>query len=612
MKKSNKAITLLGLCCISLSGIAAINNSEKIHIIKQGDSLFSLAKQYQVTVNELIKWNNINNVDELHLGQKIIIKKANDSTLKIQAEQALTAKKYTLAIKLLTKLYQQGNNDERQFALEFLGVAREKKGQKAFAKQAYQTYLKKYPQAKNTKRVKLRLDNLIGIETLAKDRSFKTSRKNKGRKYNYTRGSLSTDYRHSILIDDLGNSRNTLSLGNVDIDIRGQHQIQDYDVNFRVSLGHYQDFLPEGKNTNQRIRYLSTKAKSKDNLYQLSIGRQRSRGKGIFGRFDGIILSSELYSDITINLYAGFPVASSKVTSLDPERKFYGMSVDVENSWQSIDFSLFIFEQKINKLTDRRAIGGQFNYFKKSTSVYGLVDYDIFFNELNALLLSGSYATQSSQRFSWSLNYRKSPYVGTRNALIGQSVDSFSELQSLFITDEEILDLALDRTLTSKTASLTFSQPLAKNYDLNTSITWMNLSGAPESGGVPAISESGSQYYTNLFLSARQLYSSRDNNTLGIRYSTLATSSVFSIYASSQYRFKNGFSILPKLRFDTRNNDNGTSQQNISPSLRLQYQSKKHYLYSDLGGIFYNTQTSLLPDQQTTIYYLYLGYRYYF
>ena len=36
------------------------------------------------------------------------------------------------------------------------------------------------------------------------------------------------------------------------------------------------------------------------------------------------------------------------------------------------------------------------------------------------------YSTQSSQRYSWSLNYRKSPYVGTRNALIGQNVDSFN------------------------------------------------------------------------------------------------------------------------------------------------------------------------------------------
>ena len=611
MKNINKAVTLFSLCCISVSSFAA-NNELKIHQVKLGETLPLVAEYYQVSLNDLVKWNKIKPTDKLTLGQKIIIVDPVTFELKKQAEQALTAQNYTLAIKFLTQLYQQGNDEERQFALEFLGVAREKKGQKAFAKQAYKTYLKQYPDSKNAKRVKLRLDNLIGIESLAKDRSFKKASKNKNRRYNYTRGSLSTDYRHSILVNDLGDSRNPLSLANVDVDLKGHHQQQSYDIDFRVSLGHYQDFLPEGKNTNQRIRYLHAKANSKDNLYQLSIGRQRSRGKGIFGRFDGVILGSELYSDITVNLYAGFPVASSKVTSLDPERKFYGMSVDVEDSWQGIDFSVFIFEQRINNLTDRRAIGGQFNLFKNSTSVYGLVDYDIFFNQLNALLLSGSYSTASSQRLSWSLNYRKSPYVGTRNALIGQSVDSFSELQNLFISDEEILDLALDRSLTSKTASLTFSQPLAKTIDVNASITWMNLSGAPGSGGVPAISESGDQYYSNLFISARKLYSKNDNNTLGIRYSNLASSSVFSIYASSQYRMTNGFSLVPKLRFDSRDNDNGTSQQNISPTIRLQYQSKKHYLYSDLGGIFYNTQSATLPDQQTKIYYLYLGYRYYF
>ncbi len=85
-----------------------------------------------------------------------------------------------------------------------------------------------------------------------------------------------------------------------------------------------------------------------------------------------------------------------------------------------------MFEQSINDLTDRRAVGGEICYFKNSVSVYSLVDYDIFFNELNALLFSGSYSTQSAQRYSWTLNYRKNPYVGTRNALIGQSVDSYA------------------------------------------------------------------------------------------------------------------------------------------------------------------------------------------
>lgn len=539
---------------------------------------------------------------------------STEKTLKQQAEQALTAKEYALAIKLLTRLYQQGLPSERQFALEFLGVAREQKGQKAFAKQAYQTFLKNYPESKTAPRVKLRLDNLIGIETLAKDRTLTKKGKGKLRSKSYLRGSVSTDYRNSSVVNDNGDSRNTLSLANVDVDAKGLFDQEGYDVGFRVSLGHYQDLLSNQRvdKTNQQIRYLNVSAKSDDNVYQFSLGRQRSRGKGVFGRFDGLVVSSEVSKDIQVNFIAGYPVASSKVTSLDPERKFYGLSVDVDNSFKGMDFSLFLFDQTINGLTDRRAIGGELSYFKDSLSMYSLIDYDIFFNALNAFLVSGSYSTQSAQRFSWSLNYRKSPYVGTRNALIGQSVDSFSELQNLFITDEEILDLALDRTLTSKTASLQFSQPINSTFDFSSSITYMNLSGAPESGGVPAISQSGAQYYANMFISGRKLYSKSDNNNIGLRYSSLASSSVYSLYATSQYRFNSGFTLAPKLRYDSRSNDNGTSQQSISPTLRLQYQSKKHYLYTDLGGIFYSSSSTLTPTQKTQIYYAYLGYRYYF
>ncbi len=605
-------------------------SSEVVHTVRNGESLFSIAQQYQVSVDELNRWNNIEDLNKITLGQELKVVTSNSDnginraaetnegtaqslSLMAQAKISLTNKNYPLATKLLSQLYKQGSDAERIFALEFLGVAREKKGQKAFAKQAYQLFLTNYPNVETAARVKLRLDNLIGIETLTKSKKLKKGKKNSKRKStSYQRGSLSTDYRRALSIDNEGESRDTLSLANVDINAKGNFEHENYNLGYRISLGHYQDLLPESDKTNEQIRYLNFSANSNDDLYQFKIGRQRSRGKGIFGRFDGLVLSRKIMDDVKVNVVAGYPVASSKVTSLDPERQFYGLSLDIENSWQDIDFSVFLFEQTINDLTDRRAIGGQLRYFKDSVSVYTLVDYDIFFDELNALLFSGSYSTASKQRYSWSLNYRKSPYVGTRNALIGQSVDSFSELQNLFISDEDILDLALDRTLTSKTASLSFFQPINDKYDISTSLTWMNLSSAPGSGGVPAISESGGQYYANVYLSARNLYSNQDSNSFGFRYSNLAQSQVYSLYATSRYRFKNGLSISPKLRFDNRSNDNGTDQQSISPTIRLQYQSKKHYLYADFGGIFYNTQSNQFPEQKNEIYFLYLGYRYYF
>jgi len=600
---------------VSSNSTQASNKAQRIHTVLEGESLFSIATQYNISIEQLKVWNNIEDVNLIAPGQKLFLMahQKNSINLRNRAQSALTEKKYSLAIQLLTRLFKQGNEEQQQFALEFLGVAREKKGQKAFAKQAYEMFLKQYPDAKTANRVKIRYDNLIGIENLTKNRTFKkSSRKKQRAKKSFTRGSLSSDYRKSVFVDNNGKSRDSLSLANVDVDSRGSYQQQDYSVGFRASVGHYQDFLPSGRNTGERIRYLSLFAKSKNEDYEVKVGRQRSRGKGIFGRFDGVVLSSKLFANTTINAVAGFPVNSSKVTSINTERTFYGLSVDVDKIWENLDVSVFVFNQNIGNLTDRQAVGGQFNYYKDSISLFGLIDYDIFYSTLNAMLLSGSYSTKSSQRYSWSYNYRKSPYIGTRNALIGQSVDSLAELQNLFITDEEILDLALDRTLTSKTASFQYYQPISDNYDISSSFTWMNISGAPSSGGVPAIGQSGSQFYGNVNLTAKKIFSGKDTNRLGYRYSSLASSKVSSLYVSNQYRFTGGLSVISKLRFDDRTNSNGSSQRNISPTLRLQYQNKKHYLYTDLGGIFYNNKSALLPSQSTKIYYLYLGYRYYF
>ena len=50
------------------------------YTVKKGDSLYSIAKQYNITVNDLIKDNNLNN-SNLYIGQIIKIKDSNSSYL---------------------------------------------------------------------------------------------------------------------------------------------------------------------------------------------------------------------------------------------------------------------------------------------------------------------------------------------------------------------------------------------------------------------------------------------------------------------------------------------------------------------------------------------------
>ncbi|MCX7862359.1 MAG: LysM peptidoglycan-binding domain-containing protein [Bacteroidales bacterium] len=45
----------------------------KTHIVRQGDTLFSIAKQYNVSVDELCRINNISNASHIKIGQKLIL-----------------------------------------------------------------------------------------------------------------------------------------------------------------------------------------------------------------------------------------------------------------------------------------------------------------------------------------------------------------------------------------------------------------------------------------------------------------------------------------------------------------------------------------------------------
>ena len=50
-------------------------NNDIIYIVKKGDCLCNIAKKYKTTVNKIAQDNGITNVDLIHIGQKLIIRK---------------------------------------------------------------------------------------------------------------------------------------------------------------------------------------------------------------------------------------------------------------------------------------------------------------------------------------------------------------------------------------------------------------------------------------------------------------------------------------------------------------------------------------------------------
>jgi len=68
-------IAIAGLfLCLNITPAMA-QQKQVTHTVKQGETLFSISQQYNVEVSDLRKWNNLKG-NELELGQKLIIKKS--------------------------------------------------------------------------------------------------------------------------------------------------------------------------------------------------------------------------------------------------------------------------------------------------------------------------------------------------------------------------------------------------------------------------------------------------------------------------------------------------------------------------------------------------------
>ena len=527
-----------------------------------------------------------------------------------ESHRAIATGEYDHALAILDLLQEAGAPDQVRYAMEFRGVALERSGRIDLATAQYQRFLEIYPQSPEKARVEHRLAALDGagnIATAAR-RTRQQQRKRQDNDGWSTFGSLNNTYRYARNVDDDGGSYDAISLLGVDGDFSGRHRSQAMEWQFRLSGGHYQDMRSDGDNTTDRIRYLSLRGETRDRDYSMLLGRQRSYGAGILSRFDGVTLSGRTSEHTRLNLVAGFPVNTTQQDLMENSRTLYGVNMDFEDIIDALDVTTFFVRQDADGILDRQAVGTELTYSLGRNAFYGMVDYDVHFGALNAAIVNGNHLFESGTRVNWSLNMRKSPYLTATNALIGSGVANIGDLENI-LTDDEIDDLADDRTRDSKSASLTLSRPLSDRFDLSSSVTWLELSETVASGGVPAYEGSGGQYFLDLRLAGQRLFGDRDLSYVGIRYKTLQTTDIWSFYANSRMPWGSHMSLNPRLRVDYRDNLNGTSQWNMAPGLQLQYQTRRHLIYLESGLIYYRTDYPDLDSRELKTYFTYMGYR---
>lgn len=56
---------------------------------------------------------------------------------------------------------------------------------------------------------------------------------------------------------------------------------------------------------------------------------------------------------------------------------FYGLSADIGPVLDGFDTTVYAIEQQTDGLLDRQAVGTELRYTDDTTSVFGLLDYDV-------------------------------------------------------------------------------------------------------------------------------------------------------------------------------------------------------------------------------------------
>jgi len=267
------------------------------------------------------------------------------------------------------------------------------------------------------------------------------------------------------------------------------------------------------------------------------------------------------------------------------------------------DTNLFAINQIADGITDRRAVGGEVRYFRPNRTAFGLVDYDVGYNELNIALLTGNWIFPDQTSINLSLDYRRSPILTTTNATQGQTAGSLAALLET-LSEDEVRQLAKDRTATSKSVTVGVSRPLNTMFQANADVTAASLSGTTASGGVEASEGTGLELFYSAQLIGSSVIKEGDLAVLGLRYADTQNSHRYTVDINTRYPVTRDFRVNPRLRTDYRENkdDDGT-QIAVKPSVRFDYYWTRTLLFElDLGAEWTSDRINDDADNRTGLF----------
>jgi len=542
------------------------------------------------------------------------------------ANERFRKKNYAQAIALLTKLKARVSGKYRVPAQELLGIAHERRGELALAQAEYEAFLRAYPKDRRAPRVRKRMH---ALRTAAlPGRSANGVDENAEGIWHWS-GGISQYYRRDndkVTVDNV--TQNTIGQNALlnDVDFSGRYRGIATDMRVRISAGYNKSFVQQPAGSLSSASSGQTHVSSafvewadRDRRWYASAGRQNRASSGSYGTFDGAFGSYQWLPHLTTDFTVGMPTDSSR-SGVNTKRLFESLALQFgtfANAWEP---GVYVTHQTIEGQIDREAVGAELRYFRPGRVFIGFVDYDTYFKQLNSAVLVGTVQLPARWTLSIDAERRKSPLVTTRNALIGQPVTQLADLSSAF-SDEQIKQLALDRTPDTSLYGVTATHPLGERLQVSLTAQSIKTGATPPSDGsdidptfvpVEGTAAVGPEWVWSAQMLAASIMRAGDINIVGVRRQSGGTFDITSLGISSRVPLWRDYRFGPQLQVDRRQFQTDNSVMWLySPSLRLTLQRPTLQADVEVGGEI-SRRTTDTSKQNSTRFFCYLGYRWLF
>jgi hypothetical protein len=528
-----------------------------------------------------------------------------------QAHKAMRSRNYPQAVQVLTKLQRQPEFPERAEVQELLGLSRERSGEVAQAKAEYEEYLRRYPKGPAAERIRNRLRILRAASVAGRTGGFSNTedadhgwKVSGGASQLFRRDSYGTDLNGPLFATVVENAIFT------DADLFAHRDGERFNTAIRTNFGYAKNFLPRDINgATDRVRITTAFLDLNDKLLDLRgrVGRQTTINDGNFGIFDGAKVSYRFLPSWTVRATVGMPVDNSG-DGVETDRKFETLAVDFAPALSHWDTSVYVTQQRNDGLKDRQALGAQVQYARPNLSVVSYVDYDTAYKSLNALVLLGTVQLPARWQLTADLEHRNAPLITTENALIGQPFTTLSQLEKVF-SEQQIHDLARDRTPVLSTYSLSALKQLGERWQTIFDVFYTKLGDTPASGGVePFTGTQGNEISYQGELIGSSLLRQNDFNQVIVRYDTTPTYNVLGWQYISRYPVFGAWRAGPRFLFQRKVTNTGFTSIFYAPYGHIDYQRHGHVLEIE-GGAELGKNPAGLEIGNTTRLFVSIGYR---